>query len=134
MLPAPTPAPPPFSCSWPAGACTSMTVRLYAERKGWPLAGIKVDVRTAHGIRPFGQILKDVEIIGDLNAEQISRLATIAGRCPIQCMLNASAPVYTRTASRRPWALPESPALAGAPARIGSGHLPLGDPAGPREG
>ncbi|MEU1601030.1 OsmC family protein [Streptomyces sp. NPDC005708] len=84
------------------GACTSMTVRLYAERKGWPLAGIKVDVRMAHGIRPLGQILKDVEIIGDLNAEQISRLATIAEHCPIQRMLSASVPVHTRTTARRP--------------------------------
>ncbi|MGW9032478.1 OsmC family protein [Streptomyces sp. NPDC055722] len=83
------------------GACTSMTVRLYAERKGWPLASIKVDVRVAHGIRPLGQILKDVEIIGDLNAEQISRLATIAEHCPIQRMLSASVPVH-RTTARRP--------------------------------
>jgi putative redox protein len=79
-----------------------MTVRLYAERKGWPLAGINVDVRMAHGARPLGQILKDIEIIGDLNAEQISRLATIAEHCPIQRMLSASVPVRTRTTARRP--------------------------------
>ncbi|MGW1044275.1 OsmC family protein [Streptomyces sp. NPDC002547] len=73
---------------------------LYAERKGWPLTDVKVDVRAAHGIRPLGQILKDVEIIGDLNAEQISRLATVAEHCPIQRMLSASVPVHTRTTAR----------------------------------
>lgn len=84
------------------GACTSMTVRLYAEGKGWPVTDIKVDVRMAHGARPLGQILKDVEIISDLNAEQISRLATIAEHCPLQRMLSASVPVHTRTTARRP--------------------------------
>ncbi|MER7692788.1 OsmC family protein [Streptomyces sp. NPDC097610] len=84
------------------GACTSMTVRPYAGRKGWPPAGIKVDARMAHGTRPLGQILKEVEIIGDLNAERISRPATIAEHCPLQHMLSASVPVHTLTPARRP--------------------------------
>ncbi|MEU6707779.1 OsmC family protein [Streptomyces wuyuanensis] len=84
------------------GTCTSMTVRMYAERKGWVLTGVDVSARMDRGYGPRGQIVKDVELSGDLDGEQISRLATIAEHCPVQRMLGDSVHVHTRVTVRPP--------------------------------
>ncbi|MFF4346019.1 OsmC family protein [Streptomyces sp. NPDC001530] len=91
------------------GACTSMTVRMYAERKGWELTGIEVSARTERRVGSHEQIVKDVEITGDLDAEQIDRLADIAERCPVQRMLGDSVDVHTRFTAR-PAATTSTPA------------------------
>jgi putative redox protein len=77
------------------GACTAMTVRLYARRKGWPLEGVEValrherihaqdcaDCETRDGF--LDQITKDITFLGPLDAEQRLRLAEIAEKCPVQ--------------------------------------------------
>jgi uncharacterized OsmC-like protein len=76
------------------GACTSMTVQIYAKRKEWPLTGIVVRLRhqkvhaqdcadcektTAY----VDLIEKAVEVTGDLSTEQRARLLEIADRCPV---------------------------------------------------
>ena len=76
------------------GACISMTVSLYAKRKGWPLEGVEVLLRhdkihaadcaeceTREG--KIDRIVKDVRLDGALDDEQRSRLLEIAGRCPV---------------------------------------------------
>ena len=77
------------------GACTAMTVRMYADRKGWPL-GV-VEVRLQHD-RVYAQdcaecdtregfldrITKHLTLHGELDDEQRTRLAEIAERCPVQ--------------------------------------------------
>ena len=77
------------------GACTSMTLRMYASRKGWPLEGAVVRLRNARshaadcehcekdavGIR---RIERQVELKGPLTDEQRERLLAIADRCPIK--------------------------------------------------
>lgn len=81
------------------GACTAMTLRLYAERKGWPLAGVAVDL--AHGkvdgsgggrVDRFDRrlILK-----GPLDAGQRQRLLEIAGRCPVHRTLESVPEILT---------------------------------------
>lgn len=76
------------------GACTSMTVRMYARQKGWPVAGVSVRLRhqkvhaedCANCEAPTAYvdlIEKEVEITGDLSAEQRARLLEIADRCPV---------------------------------------------------
>ncbi|MFD7406745.1 OsmC family protein [Streptomyces sp. NPDC059866] len=82
------------------GACTSMTVRMYAERKGWDLSGVAVSARMNYRNGPRGQIVKRVEISGDLDGEQINRLATIAEHCPVQRMLGDCVHVDTRIVAR----------------------------------
>ena len=82
------------------GACTAMTLRMYADRKGWPLEEVVVKLR--HG-RSYGeddrhcdtaparldQIEREVELHGELTDEQRQRLLEIADRCPVHRTLDA---------------------------------------------
>ena len=76
------------------GACTTMTVQMYAQRKGWKLDNVKVSLahRKEHKTdcetcdeKPVkvDVIEKQIEFIGDLDAEQIERLKEISSRCPV---------------------------------------------------
>jgi uncharacterized OsmC-like protein len=77
------------------GACTAMTLRLYADRKGWPLEAVEVHLRhdrlhardcaeceTREGF--LDRISKQLSLRGPLDDEQRQRLAEIAERCPVQ--------------------------------------------------
>ena len=83
------------------GACTSMTVRLYAARREWPLEGVEVrlrhervhaedcencETRDAY----VDQITKELSLRGPLDSAQRERLAEIAERCPVQRTLQRS--------------------------------------------
>jgi putative redox protein len=84
------------------GACTSMTLRLYAQRKEWPLE--QVEVRLRHS-RIHAQdcadcfqregyldhVEKEIVVGGLLTEEQVARLGEIAERCPVNVTLHASA-------------------------------------------
>jgi putative redox protein len=88
------------------GACTSMTLRMYARRKGWPLAHIRVDVShgKAHGADSEGGdgridvFQREITLEGPLDGEQRARLLEIAGKCPVHRTLEAGARVETRLA------------------------------------
>ncbi len=83
------------------GACTAITVRMYARRKGWPLENVVVRLRTAskhaadcdecvdHSVGLHG-LEHDVTFEGELTDEQRTRLRYIAGRCPVKQILLAS--------------------------------------------
>lgn len=68
------------------GACTSMTVRMYAERKGIPLTRISVslghDMVVIDGVKR-DRILRKITLDGDLSGEQRARLLEIANKCPV---------------------------------------------------
>ena len=68
------------------GACTSMTVRMYAERKGIPLTRISVSLshdRVKVASIPRDRIVRKITLEGDLTVEQRARLLEIANNCPV---------------------------------------------------
>jgi len=68
------------------GACTSMTLRLYAKRKGYALDDVQVVLRHER-IEVDGQlcdrIRRRITLHGDLSSEQRQRMLEIAGKCPV---------------------------------------------------
>ncbi len=82
------------------GACTSMTLLMYARREGWPLEDVQIDL-------DFGRVYAEdcadcegtegrlhvirrrIHLEGDLTAEQRKRLAEIARKCPVHKTLAA---------------------------------------------
>lgn len=86
------------------GACTSMTLRMYARRKGWPLEEISVDVSHdkvhAQDALPSGpakidQFIRRIRLCGPLDATQRTKLLEIADKCPVHRTLEAGAKVVT---------------------------------------
>jgi putative redox protein len=73
------------------GTCTAITLRMYADRKGWPLAGVIVDLAFNPDGPPAAggaEIRRRVTLQGELSAEQRERLLQIANACPINKVLN----------------------------------------------
>lgn len=71
-------------------ACSSMTMKLYANRKGWDLQSSKVTVkRAADQDSHVSRVLeKAIYLEGDLDDTQRARLKEIAGKCPVHRMLS----------------------------------------------
>ncbi len=82
------------------GACTAITLRMYADQKSWPLS--RVSVAVAHeriaGGSPPDRFDRVVTLDGDLDEAQLDRLMQIAERCPVHRMLEKGAVVETRRA------------------------------------
>ena len=87
------------------GACTSMTIRMYARRKGWPLTHVSVDVSHnkvhAQDMKPgnssrIDEFTRVIRFEGDLSDEQRARLLEIADKCPVHKTLEHGSKVITR--------------------------------------
>ena len=79
------------------GACTTMTLRLYAQRKGWPLGRVDVSVTWERqaATTPPDRFHRRIVIGGALDAEQVTRLLEIAEKCPVHRLLTAGAAIDT---------------------------------------
>jgi putative redox protein len=93
------------------GSCTAITVRMYADRKGWPLD--TVTVRVEHGrihakdceecetkSGRIDRVELELELEGPLEAEQRERLREIADKCPVKRTLGSEMLIETRTATK----------------------------------
>jgi len=87
------------------GACTSMTIRMYARRKGWPLTHVSVDVshdkvhaqdaRSRAGAQA-DTFTRVIRLSGDLDETQREKLLEIADKCPVHRTLERSSNIVTR--------------------------------------
>ena len=106
------------------GACTSMTLQMYAGRKGWPLE--EAVTRVAHSKihaedcaacetreGKIDRLEREVEAVGPLSEEQRRRLLEIANKCPVHRTLEGEIDVQTRLREAAP---------AGTPANESAGR------------
>ena len=88
-------------------ACTSMTLRLYAKQKGWPLDAVQVTVRhekiyakdcaeceTKEG--RLDRLQREIALTGALDEAQRQRLLAMADRCPVHRTLTSEIRIETR--------------------------------------
>lgn len=87
------------------GACTSMTIRMYARRKGWPLDHVRVEVThdkvhaqdaSASGEAQIDRFTREIHLDGALDDAQRARLLEVADRCPVHRTLERRARIETR--------------------------------------
>ena len=82
------------------GACTSMTMRLYANRKEWPMAGATVNVTWEQADRYNTTFRREISLDGDLTDEQREKLIEIANKCPVHRMLEGEIAIETKEAPK----------------------------------
>lgn len=78
------------------GSCTVITLRMYAERKQWPLGKITADLKITRDAERTLHIERVLAFEGPLDAEQIARLADIAERTPVTLAVKGGVEVKTR--------------------------------------
>ena len=76
------------------GSCKAITLKMYAEGKGWELKSVEVDVSHQKINRQY-QISVRLYLTGDLTDDQRQRLLKIADKCPVHKLLQSEAQIET---------------------------------------
>ncbi|RZT10633.1 putative redox protein [Duganella sp. CF402] len=77
------------------GACTAITLRMYADRKQWPVDGVDIALHLTHGDDGAMLIRRTLAISGALDAAQKARMAEIAEKTPVTLTLKAGLRIDT---------------------------------------
>jgi putative redox protein len=86
------------------GACASITVQMYADRKRWPVEGVHVQLSYVNALAEGGSAAKTgtadgiemgISFAGELSEDQQHRLLEIAGKCPVHRILTSQVEIHT---------------------------------------
>jgi putative redox protein len=77
------------------GACTAITLRMYAKRKQWTVRSVVVDLRFVREGQD-ARIERDISIDGDVTDEQRARMLEIAEKTPVTLTIKGGTPIQTQ--------------------------------------
>ncbi|WP_373986760.1 OsmC family protein [Duganella sp. BuS-21] len=77
------------------GACTAITMRMYADRKQWPVNAVDVTLHLTHGDDGAMVVLRTLVIHGAVDAAQLARMVEIAEKTPVTLTLKAAMRIDT---------------------------------------
>lgn len=77
------------------GACTAITLRMYANRKQWALASVNVALTLEQANSSTSTIQRTIQLTGDLTDEQRTRLMEIANLCPVHKLLSGTIAIHS---------------------------------------
>ncbi len=80
------------------GGCVSITLRMYAERKGWDVGKITVNLSQKEQLTPNGikkSLVEEISFENEVTEEQKTKLLAIAGKCPVAKMVKGETEIAT---------------------------------------
>ena len=89
------------------GGCTSITLRMYADRKGWDVDGISVLIQQQKVEGIGTRFTRSIALDGTLDAAQRKRMLEIADKCPVHKILEGNVEIITREMDQREMDKPE---------------------------
>lgn len=76
------------------GACKAITLKMYADRKGWPLEAVDADIESEQVDKQY-KVTVRLRLTGELSPEQTERLLAISNKCPVHKLLAPSTEICT---------------------------------------
>lgn len=78
------------------GGCVSITLRMYAERKGWDLGNITVNVKQITTSDNEKKLVEEISFENEVTDEQRKKLLIIAGKCPVAKMVKGETNIESK--------------------------------------